>query len=102
MLWSTPRAIRMSGTIETWNLKDNSRHAPSWKTFEDEVMPAELDQEVMHWLQNHVQPHDSMSVREIPIHHSHENLDEYPAHQQYQRHKETCYSRAWCENYLDK
>ena len=65
MLWSTPRAIRMSGTIETWNLKDNSRHAPSWKTFEDEVMPAELDQEVMHWLQNHVQPHDSMSAKEL-------------------------------------
>ena len=45
------------------SLKGNSRHAPSWKTFEDQVMPAELDQEVMHWLQNQAQSHDSMSVR---------------------------------------
>ena len=36
------------------SLEGNSRHATSWRMLEDEVIPAEPDQEVMDWLQNQV------------------------------------------------
>ena len=53
-------------------------------------MSAELDQEIMDWLQDHVLNHDSVSVREVPVRHGYENLDEHTAHEQYLRKKEIC------------
>ena len=38
----------------------------------DELLPAELDQLFMDWLQDIVQPYDSVFVREVPVCHSHE------------------------------
>ena len=64
--------------------KGSSRHEHSWKTINDKSIPAEPDQLVMDWLQDNVRAHDSVSVRDVPVHYSQEDLNEEPVQNCYQ------------------